>query len=380
MHLSKLALVAVLILTPILARAEEGGYKLQNLVANKQIYGAPIIDKNMVNAWGMAIRPAGAGGHFWINNTDTGTVSLYVGDVGNNKLFQDDVALITIAAVKGSKEHSAPTGEVFNGNPNEFIVTEQGITAGSKFIFCSEDGGISGWTERKNADGTFSRPTTSTLMIDRSKQGAIYKGIALSSRKENNYLYAADFANKRIDVFNAQWKPVKLEKTAFRVPSQQIPVNYAPFNIENFGGKLYVAYAKLTKVPGEEEKGVGFGYVAEFDFDGNLLRVLESKGKLNAPWGMAVAPDNFGPASNKLLVGNFGDGRIVAFDLGTGKQGEYLQTAQGEPVEIDGLWDLIFGNGESLGESNHLYFSAGPNDEKDGVFGKLVWDKKSLLN
>ncbi len=366
---SLMALTVLLALAPQLSLAE--GYKLTVLAANKQIYGPQILDKNMVNAWGLAIRPAGAGGHFWVNNTDSGTVSLYVGDTAERPLYQDDIPFVTIAPAKNSKEHSAPTGQVYNGNEKEFIISQDDLTAPSKFIFCTEEGTISGWTERKNADGTFTRPKTSLLMVDNSKKGAIYKGLAISNKADGNRLYAADFGRKRIDVFDNTYKPVALDKTAFTVPNKSIPAGYAPFNIQELDGSLYVAYAKLSKQAGEEVKGEGLGYVAEFDFDGKFIRVLDGGKLLNAPWGLALAPKKFGKHSGAILVGNFGDGRIVAFDKATGKAIDVLRTPTNEPVEIDGLWGILFGNGVHLGRANHLYFGAGPNDEKDGVFGKL---------
>lgn len=366
------AIAATLLILPALPLHAEG-YAMKNLVANKQIYLPEIVDPHMKNAWGIAIRPAGKGGHFWINYTDDGTVGLYVGDVNGKKLFQDDVKLVTIAKAKGQKDPATPTGQVFNGREDEFIVTEEGLTGPSKFIFCTEDGTISGWTEKKNADGTFQRPANSTLMVDNNRKGAVYKGLAISEKAEGeNRLYAADFARKRIDVFNGKWEAVKMDKAAFTIADGSVPKTYAPFNIQTLNGRLYVAYAELTKKPGEEEKGEGKGYVAEFDFDGKHLRTLESKGLLNAPWGFAIAPKKFGAHSGQLLVGNFGDGRIVAFDLESGKQTGVLKNAAGAALEIDGLWGLMVGNGESLGEANALYYAAGPADEADGVFGKIT--------
>ena len=347
------------------------GYVITNLVANKQIYMPQIVDPHMVNAWGVAIRPAGAGGHFWINNTDTGTVSLYVGDVGGKKLFQDDTKLITLPSPKGGEEHSAPTGQVFNGETDEFIVAHDGITGPSKFIFATEEGTVLGWTEKKNDDGSFIRPAHGVIMADNSKSGTIYKGLAISTGLEANRLYAADFGRNGIDVFDPNFKPVSLGKDAFKKP-KDIPSGYAPFNIQELGGKLYVTYAKLTKEAGEEEQGAGLGHLASFDYDGKLLQVFEGGKALDAPWGLALAPGDFGAASNTLLVGNFGDGRIVSFDIASGKQKDVLRRADGTPLEIDGLWGLVFGNGQSLGEKNALYFTAGPAEEIDGVFGKVT--------
>lgn len=369
-----LALAAVVAFAAQPSMAE--GYKLTNLVANKQIYAPQIVNKDMVNAWGLAIRPAGAGGHIWVNNTDTGTSSLYIGDTKEKALYQDETPFITIALPKGSKEsHSTPTGQVFNMNDKEFTITQDGITGPAKFMFVTEDGTLSAWTEKKKDDGSFERPNESLLMVDNSKKGAVYKGLALSTKADGNHLYAANFAGKSVDVFDNTFRQVKLGKGAFVLPAKTIPAGYSPFNVQELDGSLYVVYAKLAphaKKPGEEEKGEGFGYVAEFDFDGTFKRVFDGGKMLNAPWGIARAPKNFGKYSGAILVGNFGDGRIVAFDKPSGKAIDVLRTPGGEPIEIDGLWGMLFGNGIHLGQVNHLYFSAGPNDEKDGVFGKLV--------
>lgn len=369
-----LSAVAAFSVLALMSPMAEASYKIVNLVANKQIYAPQIVEPKMLNAWGLAIRPAGAGGHFWVNNTDSGTTSLYVGDVNGKALYQDDIKIVNVAAPAKQKDPSTPTGQVFNAVETDFVVTheKEGITGGSKFIFCTEDGTISGWTEHKRADGGFDRAPDSVLMVDNSKKGAIYKGLAISELPANNRLYAADFARNRVDVFDNAFKPLDLGKDAFVVPQGQLPKGYGVFNVQNLNGSLYVVYAKLTKVKGEEEKGEGLGHVAEFDFDGKFKRMLEGAGKLNAPWAVAMAPNEFGEASGKLLVGNFGDGRIVMFDAATGKQEGYMMNVHGQPLEVDGLWGMLFGNGVHLGEKNHLYFAAGPNDEKDGVFGKIV--------
>jgi uncharacterized protein (TIGR03118 family) len=382
-HLLGAAALALLFHNPALAdtlaqesgKNADKGYSLVNLVANKQIYAPQIVDPHMVNGWGISIRPAGAGGHFWISNTDTGTTSLYIGDVKGTALHQDKTPLITIAAVKGSKEPSHPTGQVFNPSDTDFNVTVEGITGPSKFIFATEDGTIVGWTEKKNEDGTFQRPTNSVVMIDHSKKGAVYKGLAVTTAKDNNRLYAADFGRDRIEVFDKDWKQVSLSKEAFTTPKDIVPKGYGPFNVQVLDGNLFVAYAKhdpKAKEPGEEEKGEGYGRVVEFDTDGTFIRNYEGGKLLNAPWGLAIAPADFGAHSGQLLVGNFGDGHIIAFDRTSFKAADILRRADGTPVEIDGLWGLTFGNGVALGEANHLYFTAGPHDEKDGVFGKIV--------
>ena len=210
----------------------------------------------------------------------------------------------------------------------------------------------------------------SVITVDNSAHGAIYKGLAVTDSPSNNRLFAANFGQDRIDVWDKQFKAI-IPPGLFSVPDGTIPKDYAPFNIQNSNGTLYVAYAKLSGTPGEELQGPGLGYLASFDLNGNFLHVWEGKDLLNAPWGLAIAPSDFGEFSNALLVGNFGDGTIVGYDQTTRTPIGYLRDPAGNPITIDGLWGLTFGNGASLGEANHLYFTAGPHEEADGLFGKL---------
>ncbi len=347
------------------------GYVQTNLVSNSPDFHPQILDPLVVNAWGIALRPAGAGGHFWINNADSGTVTEYVGDVHGTPLFQDNLKVVTIAPPPGSPPGTLanPTGQVFSGHASDFTVSGEGITGPSRFLFVTENGTLSGWTER-SVNGGFERQTMSVIAVDNSAQGAIYKGLAVTDGSSNNRLFAANFSQNRIDAWDNRFQSIT-PPGLFSVPDGTIPKNYAPFNIQNLNGTLYVAYAQLSGIPGEELSGPGLGYLASFDLNGKLLHVWEGKGLLNAPWGLAIAPSDFGEFSDALLVANFGDGTIVGYDRTTRTQLGYLLDPSGNPIKIDGLWGLTFGNGVSLGEANHLYFTAGPNEESDGLFGKL---------
>ncbi|MEL7037909.1 MAG: TIGR03118 family protein [Cyanobacteria bacterium J06592_8] len=376
-----------------------GAYFQTNLVSNSSEFEPQILDPLVVNAWGLAIRPAGFGGHFWVTNADSGTVTTYVGDVGGTPLFQDDLTFVTIPTSPNAPFGSAgaPTGQFFSPHPSDFEVTMLldpnnpdlgSITGPGRFFAVEEGGTLSAWTEVPTDDGGILRPTEYLVVADNSEFAtqntdsnldndnfAIYKGMAGTTLEENNLLFGADFSieSPGIDVWDNQFNDIS-SNFLFENPFGE---EYAPFNIQNLEGTLYVAYAKLSDEPGEELAEVGLGRLAEYDIEGNLLNIwgpdtdAADENLLNAPWGLAIAPSDFGELSNSLLVGNFGDGRIVGYDRTTREQIGFLEDESGNPIEIEGLWGLIFGNGASLGETNSLYVAAGPNDEADGLFAKL---------
>ncbi len=396
------ALVTILSL-PVFAASPESNnkYTQTNLVANKAKYGADKIDEKLINAWGIAIRPAGAGGHFWVEGKDISFQ--YVGDVHNSpepklkKLHTDNLDYVKIPV---SSDDKFTTGVVFSDSKDSFIITQKPTTgadiiAPAKFIFAGDSGIISAWTERKKEDGTFDRPVEAKTVIDESKIGAQFFGLAIN--KAYNRIYAANFGkNAGIEVFNGKFQPVKVkfdmpfdENTNGKVDAGE----YAPFNVQTLTtpkgeSHIFVTYAK-TQICNEEgleknecKKGElfageedtakpGQGRVAEFTEDGKLIAVWKDGGKLSAPWGIVYAPTNFGALSGTLLVGNFGDGTIAAYDATTHNFIANLNDANGKPVRIEKIWGLLFGNGESLGDKNALYFAAGPDDEKDGLFGQL---------
>ncbi len=356
-----------------------------NLVANRAEFKPEIVEPQMQNAWGLADRPAGLGGHFWVTAQKTGTSLEYVGDVGSTKIFQDN--LKTVDLIDHSKPDS-PTGVVFN--PAKQFLIDQPSPSGnfrseSKFIFATDTGKLYGWAEKKNEDGTVNRPPTAVLKVDNQKRGDQYFGLGIDSKGEK--LFAADFGVKpQLRIFDSQFKEIKLRKDQFQNPFIKGRFSKAgelsPYNVQVLQLKgedqVFVGFAEIEKNPktgklehGEEQKGPGLGRVVQYNLEGQMIRIWADKGLLNAPWGMAIAPANgFGKFSGCLLVANFGDGSLVAFDPNTFEAIDYLQS-NGKKIQIDGLWALMFGNGASLGESSHLYFTAGPNDETDGIFGKL---------
>ena len=362
-------------------------YSQINLVANRAEFKPEILEPDMQNAWGIADRPAGLGGHFWITTQKTGKSIEYVGDVNGKKLFQDELKVVNLH--EKQKKMSTPTGVVFNPS-NHFLMTQpagaETFKAESKFIFVTDSGKIYGWAEKKKDDGKFIRSESTALMVDNKKRGDRYFGLGIDSKGQT--LFVADFGTKpQMRVFNSEFKEIKLTKDQFKNPFIQglytKAGEYGPYNAQvlkiNGEDHVFVAYAVIDKdkktgklEPGEEEKGAGLGHIVEYDLDGKLIQTWNDKGMLNAPWGFAMAPaEGFGKLSGKLLVGNFGDGTVVAFDPSTHEGVEYIKTSNSTNLQIDGLWGIMFGNGASLGEKNQLYFAAGPNDETDGIFGKI---------
>ncbi|HWW03514.1 MAG TPA: TIGR03118 family protein [Candidatus Acidoferrum sp.] len=303
-------------------------------------------DTNLLNPWGISFS---ATSPFWISDNHAGVSTLY------NSSGTPQSLIVTIPPPTGGTPPAAPSGTIFNGTTN-FIVSG---TTPAHFIFSTEDGTIAAW-----ASGS-----TAVLKADNSAAGAVYKGLASGSISGSNYLYATDFHNGRIDVFNASFAPAALSGS---FADATIPAGYAPFNIQNIGGELYVTYALQGPGAHDDASGPGHGYVNVFDTSGHMLQRLASAGVLNSPWGIAKAPAGFGGFAGDLLVGNFGDGRINAFNPTNGVWLGTVNDTNGIPVSIQGLWALAFGNGGSGGETHTLYFTAGLNGENDGLFGSLA--------
>jgi uncharacterized protein (TIGR03118 family) len=329
--------------------ADAGNAYLQhNLVADTAGI-ADHTDPNLVNAWGIA---ASATSPFWVNDGGTGLSTLY-----NSSGVPSATKAIVPGA--GGTTPSVPSGIVFNGTGGFAIAPGHA----PNFIFCTQDGTISGWAGAVDA-------THAILKVDNSVSGAVYDGLAISSStmSSNPLLFAANFRSGTIDVFDTNYAPVPMPG-AFADPS--VPAGYAPFNIQNLGGKLYVTYAKQDAARKYNAPGVGFGYVAVFDLNGSLIQHLVSNGPLNSPWGVAIAPAAFGPFANALIVGNFGDGLLNAFDPATGNLLGTLQDLNRNAIRISGLWGLLFGNGGNGGDPNALYFAAGPDFQRHGLFGSI---------
>jgi len=324
-------------------------YRQHNLISD--IPGvAEHTDPNLVNPWGIAYGPDTP---FWISDNHTGVITVYDGNGFETR------TPVTIPTAAGGKPPASPTGIVFNST-TDFIVDPN---QPARYIFATEDGTISAWNAGAAA----------ILKADLSASGAVYKGLALASSEGKNYLYVADFGLGRIDVFDAGFNPVALAG-AFADPT--VPVGFAPFNIRNVGGKLYITYALQDADVHDDVSGRCNGYVNVFDPNGLLLTRLVSGGPLNSPWGIAQAPAGFGAFGGALLIGNFGDGRINAFNPVTGEWLGALENAKGEPIAIEGLWGLTFGNGGLGGDPHTLYFTAGiaygGSVEDHGLFGRIM--------
>jgi uncharacterized protein (TIGR03118 family) len=300
-------------------------------------------DPDLVNAWGISHSSTSP---WWVSNEGTDTSTLYNGNTGAK-------VPLTVAVDGG------PTGQVFNGSADFQVDAGTGLLP-SRFIFATENGSIYGW----NTVGTVAIQAVAT-------PDAIYLGLAIGSVGSANYLYAANFHAGTVDVFNGTWGPGNLPGT-FTDPS--LPEGYAPFGIQNIGGVIYVAYAKQDEDGEEEVPCAGCGYVSAFDTAGNFIERVASARDLNAPWGLAMAPANFGKFSGDLLVGNFGDGRIHAFRRGEDGWEEHgvMKGTNHRPIKIDGLWGIGFGNGAAAGPTNTLFFAAGPDDETHGLFGSIT--------
>ena len=262
---------------------------------------------------------------------------------------------MAVPAKSGGTNHGLPSGIVFNGGGTGFNLP--GSTSAT-FIFVTLDGTISGW----NA----STPNA-VIALDNSASGAAYTGVAMTNGATGSMLLAANFSKAKIDIFDQQFAPANLSGS-FTDPN--IPAGYSPYGIHNVGGNIYIAYAQLPSGGGAAVTGAGLGYVDQFDPSGNLINRVASGGTLNAPWGMVQAPAGFGQFAGDLLVGNFGDGTINAFDPSSFAFKGQLQDGSGKPLANPGLWDLIFGQ-QATGDPNTLYFSAGVNNEKGGLFGAI---------
>jgi uncharacterized protein (TIGR03118 family) len=324
-------------------RTQADVYSVRALVSDSA--AAPAADASLVNGWGLSAGPTTP---WWAANNGTNTATLYNGAGAKQAL--------TVAVAGG------PTGTVFNGSASDFVVTQNGKSSAARFLFATEGGTIMGWSPAVNAN-------TAVIGADRSGSGAIYRGLAIA----NDKLYATDFHNGRVDVFD---KSFNLVPGGFSDP--MIAKGYAPFGIQALGGNIFVTYARQDAAKKNDVPAPGQGFVDEFTPDGVLVAQVVNSGKrkapLNAAWGLALAPADFGVFAGDLLVGNFGNGRISAYTQRGAKwvfKGQ-LRRADGNPIEIDGLWAIAFGNGAAAGPTSTLYFLSGPSGEKHGLFGSIT--------
>jgi uncharacterized protein (TIGR03118 family) len=340
-----LALVAAALAAGAGAAPTLVAYNLYPLVSDGSAVTAPLSDSSLVNGWGLS---ASATSPWWTSNNSSNSSTLYTGLGSKNAL--------TVTVPGG------PTGTVANSNTSAFVVGQNGVSSSSRFLFDTQAGQILGWSPTVNG-------TVAVVAVDNSAQGALYDGLATL----NDRLYAADFHNGRIDSFDASFRPLGLPFT-----DPKLPKGFAPFGIQALGGDVFVTYAQQDKAKGASLGGTGAGFVDEFTPDGVLVARVASqskRGPLNAPWGLALAPSSFGAYSGDLLVGNFGNGRISAFQKLAGGKWVYkgqIRTADGKPIAIDGLWAIAFGNGASAGPADDLFFLAGPTGQQHGLFGFIA--------
>ena len=321
--------------------AVDNAYTVHPLVSD-QTGVAPTTDAHLKNPWGLV---ASSGSPWWVADNVTNVSTLYNGAGGIVPL---------VVNVPG-----APTGIVFNGDASSFLLPAGGA---ARFIFASQDGIIRGWNGGTDAQ----------LGVDDSAAGSSYTGLAIAGTSSGPRLYAADFPNAEVDVFDASWDPVG-GPDDFVDPG--LPDGYAPFGIQAIGSRIFVAYAKQDEEGEDEVAGQGLGFVDVYDTGGALLGRVAQHGQLNAPWGIAQAPAGFGRFSGDLLVGNFGDGQINAYEESPNDhfthRGE-LRGDDGQRLAIDGLWALQFGNDAAAGPKTTLFFTAGPEDETQGLFGSIT--------
>ncbi len=323
------------------ATREGDGYRQINLVSD--VPGlARILDPNLVNAWGLSAGPTSP---VWVSDNGTSKSTLYR---GATKPGEPAGIVPLVVSIPGG---GSPTGQVFNST-DQFLLPTGGKAF---FVFAGENGDLSAWNPAQGTAAALVAPS----------RGGVYKGLALLAGSSGNRLLAANFAANRIDVFDGAFKPVTM--TGFR--GVGIPHGYAPFNVAVLGGRVYVSYAKQDGAKHDDVPGAGHGFVNVFTPSGKFVQRFASRGVLNSPWGLTIAPKGFGEFSGDVLIGNFGDGRIYAFDRSGELEGT-LRRADGHPLRVDGLWALMPGNG-TAGATSDVWFSAGPAGESHGLLGIL---------
>jgi uncharacterized protein (TIGR03118 family) len=340
------ALLTLTLAAPANAAPGASRFDRVDLVSD-QPGAAPVVDPNVVNAWGLALGPATP---LWVANNGTNTSTIYTG--GLNGATPTKAGLIV--TIPGG----APTGQVFNDTTGLVVKTPDGKGGPARFIFSSEGGDITGWS-----------PATSTprdAILAKHVDGAVYKGLAIFHVGTHAFLLAPDFKNNRVDVFDENFNRLTGLSRLFR--DSRLPRDYAPFNVLVSGRSVFVAFAKQKAGSTDEQAGPGLGFVDRFDWGEGPERVA-SHGALNAPWGLAIAPASFGRFAGALLVGNFGDGRISAY-RGDDFVGQ-LRDKQGKAIAIDGLWALLPGTA-TTGGTGSLWFSAGPAEETHGLVGEIL--------
>ncbi len=349
-----LSSITLVMLVAAAAVADEPQFRRVDLVSDPGLkVKTQIKDKNLVNAWGLAHGPSTP---WWVANNGTGTATLY-GIKGSG-----DVQPIPLVV----SVDATPTGQVFNGGDELVVWDGMGHMGAARFIFATEDGTVWAWSPQVP-------PATKAHLVFSGKDDDVYKGLALATDDHgHSRLYVTDFHNARVIVLDGDFKERDLGTHAF--VDRAIPCGFAPFGIAAFGHRIFVTYAKQDDAKHDDVAGPGNGFIDEYDLDGRLIRRVASRGALNSPWGLALGPESFGRFDDALLVGNFGDGHIHAY-----KQAPWgsfffegtLRDRHDHPLHIDGLWSIVPGNDGPAGSSRDLYFTAGPNGENDGLFGRI---------
>ena len=333
-------------LAPGAGAASAGQYMQTNLVSD-QAGMAQLHDPDLVNAWGLAF---GSATPAWVANNHSNNSTLYSGGAGMSVM-----KVPPTVAIPGG----APTGAVFNGS-SSFMIGKGMSSAPALFIFDSEAGRITAWNQML--------PNIHRARTVASVKNAIFKGLTIAKAKGGPRIYATDFHHGRVDVWNGSFKRVH-SKHAFK--DRKLPNGYAPFGIQAVKGKIFVTYAKQDNKAEDDSPGAHRGFIDVYTPAGKMVQRFAAHGPLNSPWGIAKAPHGFGQASGDLLVGNFGNGAINAYNAKTGKLVGGLESSSGSKLKIDGLWALRFGNG-IIGTHKTLLFTAGPDDEAHGLFGELT--------
>jgi uncharacterized protein (TIGR03118 family) len=350
----RVALSGLFALSTALTAQQAQHYTQTNLVSDTPGMAA-VTDPNLVNPWGMS---RSSGSPWWISDNGPGLATVY-GATGTPASL-----VVTIPPADSSGgQLGTPSGQIYNGTSG--FALAPGFPA--KFIFVTEDGTVSGWNPGVNA--------TSAVIVVNTKGASVFKGVTVATIVDPamgalDFLYVADFRKGDVDVYDTSFQRIPLGEDAFR--DERIPRGFAPFNVQNIGGNLYVAFAEQDSAKHDEVDGAGLGYVDVFSPTGRLLLRLQSGRWFNAPWGIAQAPSDFGAYSHDVLVGQFGSGQVLVFDPVTGRYIASLVDSTNAPIAIDGLWGLAFGSGGGSGPANSLYFTAGPDGEQHGLFGSIT--------
>jgi uncharacterized protein (TIGR03118 family) len=348
-------------LLPAVTQAQH--YKQTNLVSDIASL-APTFDPNLKNPWGLtrsSTTPTRPGSPFWVANNNSGTSTLYTGTGAIIPI--NGTGTVTVPPPKGSPAGTlaTPTGVVFNGSPTDFLIAPGKSAA---FIFVTEDGTISGWAGGQNAVPVVDNSDNG------SANGAVYKGATSGEINGNKFLYVTNFRSAKVEVYDTNFKSAHLGEDAFE--AEGVPRGFAPFNVQNIGGTLFVTYAKQDAPRHDPVGGDGLGFVELFTPSGKHIGHLEHGDWFNAPWGVVWTTRDFGEFSNAILVGNFRSGWIAAFNGFTHKFIGFVKNPDDSLVFIDGLWSLTFGNDAGAGSANTLFFTAGINNETDGLFGTIT--------